>query len=260
MMKHEVIKIEHLNVLYDNHYALKDISFTVYENDYLGIIGPNGGGKTTLIKSILGLIKPHSGTIKVFGKPIQYKERLIAYVPQVGNADRTFPMTVIDNVLLGLLPKKITPFHHFSSEDLIKANKALEQVGIAHLKNRHISEMSGGEYQKSMIARAIVRNPKILLLDEPTANVDHNSRADIYELLHQLNKNMTILIVTHDTLAVSAYIKNLACLDQNLVYHGLPGDVGESIEKMYNCPIELIAHGHTPHRVVKSHEEDQHHD
>jgi zinc transport system ATP-binding protein len=259
-MNREVIKIENLSVLYGQNYALKDINLTIYENDYLGIIGPNGGGKTTLIKAILGLIPIQKGSIEIFGKKIDYKDRIIAYVPQVNNTDRMFPITVIDNVLLGLTPKRLIPFQRFTKKEKQKAYQILEQFDISHLANRLISEMSGGEYQKSMIARAVIQNPKILLLDEPAANVDQHSRFDIYELLNQLNQTMTILLITHDTLAVSSYVKNLACLDQSLVYHGTPQNSGEAIEKMYNCPIELIAHGHIPHRVVKSHQEGEHND
>lgn len=256
----KAISVQGLTVFYDQNIALNKIDLVVERGDYLGIIGPNGGGKTTLLKAILGLIKPQEGTVLIDGKPLNHAHGLISYVPQIGAVDRSFPITVLDNVLFGLLPTRPKPFHRFTKKDIAKAMETLEKLGIAHLSKRHIMAMSGGEYQKSMIARAMISDPKILLLDEPTANVDQHSRADIYDLLHDLNQEMTIIIVTHDTLAISTYVKNLACLDQKLVYHGSPALVGDAIEHMYHCPIELIAHGHTPHRVIKSHQEDPHHD
>jgi len=259
-MNRNAICIEKVTVLYDSHVALNDVTISICENDYVGIIGPNGGGKTTLIKAILGLIKPASGKIEIYGNSIEHSEQIIAYVPQIGTDDRTFPMTVIDLVLLGLLPKKVKLFHTYSKKDYLKAKDALEQVGITHLSKRRISQMSGGEYQKALIAHALVQNPKILLLDEPTANIDQKSRSEIYELLHHLNSKMTIVMVTHDTLAISSYVKNVACLDQNLIYHGVPELIGDAIERMYNCPIDLITHGNIPHRVLKEHEGGDEHD
>lgn len=248
----EVISIEHLHVYYGEILVLKDVHFNIYENDFLYIIGPNGSGKTTLLKTMLGFIKPQHGKIKIYGKALRYEDKCVAYVPQIGSIDRSFPISVIDNVLLGHLPNGLRPFFRFSKEDYNKANKALERLGIHHLKDRHISQMSGGEYQKSLIARAIVSEPKVLFLDEPTANVDHQSRSDIYELLKGLNEKMTIVMVTHDTLAVSSYAKKIACLDKTCVHYGTPTEVRETIEEIYNCPIEHIAHGYIPHRTLKT--------
>jgi zinc transport system ATP-binding protein len=260
MTTEPVIQVEKLVVSYGDEPALTDVDLTVLEGDYLGIIGPNGGGKTTLLKSILGLIRPDSGRVLVHGKPLGKTNRPLAYVPQAGTVDRAFPISVFENVLLGLLPPDPKPFHRFSTTDRKKAMEVLESLGIGHLASRPIRAMSGGEYQKSMIARAIAGDPEILLLDEPTASVDPSSRSDIYDLLHRLNEKMTIVIATHDTLAISTHVKNLACLDRTLVYHGIPEMVGDAIAATYRCPVDIIAHGHTPHRVLKTHGKDNGHD
>lgn len=257
--KKPVIHISDLSVHYGPTLAIENVCLDVYENEYLGIIGPNGGGKSTLLKAILGLIPISSGTLEVYGNNIDRRRTLIGYVPQYAALDKRFPITLLEVILTGGLPRGLSPFHKFTENDKERAFEFAKRVGIASLANRQISELSGGEFQKMLIARALAANPKVLLLDEPTASVDASSRNQIYELLAELNKNMTIVLVTHDLLAISSHVSKLACLNKELVYHGEP-ELNESIvNSLYGCPIDLIAHG-VPHRVLKEHMEGKHFD
>ena len=220
--------------------------------EYLGIIGPNGGGKSTLLKAILGLVPPSSGTVQLFGNDAGDKRAMMGYVPQFAAMDKSFPITVIEVVLTGRLKSGLSLFFKFSSNDKKTAHELLDKVGIADLSDRRISELSGGEFQKMLIARALAVNPKLLLLDEPTASVDAGSRVQIYNLLDELNKEMTIILVTHDLLAVSSQVRRLACLNGSLVYHGEPKLTESIVNSLYGCPVDLVAHG-VPHRVLKEH-------
>lgn len=248
----KAVHIENLSVYYQQTPALAGVYLDVFEGEYLGIIGPNGGGKTTLLRSILGLIPKNSGTVQVFGEIPKKKEIPIGYVPQISAIDKWFPITVYEVVLSGRLKQGLSPMHRFSKDDKNAAEELLEKVGIFGLRKRRISELSGGEFQKMLIARALAINPTLLLLDEPTASVDAASRQLIYKLLANLNKQITIILATHDLLAVSSEIKSLACLNGYLVYHGKPELSENVVNSLYGCPVDLIAHG-VPHRVLKEH-------
>lgn len=252
----KAVCIKDLSVRYGETVALEDVSFEVDEGEYLGIIGPNGGGKTTLLKAVLGLITPVSGTIRIYGKGPGQAEQLIAYVPQISALDKRFPITVQQVVLTGRINPGLSLFHKYQRSDREKVSELLELVGIYSLKDRMISELSGGEFQKMLIARALAVEPRLLLLDEPTASVDASSRDHIFSLLNELNRNMTIILVTHDLLAVSSYVKSLACINGRLVYHG-DTEINEGIvQSLYGCPVDLIAHG-VPHRVLHEHKEKE---
>jgi len=246
--------INNLSVRYGGTLALAGVSLNVKDGEYLGIIGPNGGGKTTLLKAILGLLTTAAGSIQIYGKDPGETGRLIGYVPQLTVIDKSFPITVHEVVLTGRLKSKFTLFHKYQGCDMEKADELLDRVGIYKLKDRQISDLSGGEFQKMLIARALAVNPKILLLDEPTASVDARSRDQIFGLLKELNTSMTIILVTHDLLAVSSHVRSLACLNGSLVYHGGTKLSNEVVKELYGCPIDLIAHG-VPHRVLQEHEE-----
>lgn len=250
------IHIDNLSVYYGQTPALSNVCLDVVEGEYLGIIGPNGGGKSTLLKAILGLIPISSGTVQVYGKSMEKDETPIGYVPQFSSLDKRFPITLFEVVLTGRLKQGLSPFYRFTSADKQTANELIERVGISSLANRQISKLSGGEFQKMLIARALAVNPKLLLLDEPTASVDAGSREQIYELLAELNKSMTILLVTHDLLAISSQVHRLACLNGHLVYHGEPEITESIVNNLYGCPVDLIAHG-VPHRVLKEHGEGE---
>lgn len=252
----KAVCIENLTVKYRETPAIAGVSLNVEDGDYLGIIGPNGGGKTTLLKAIIGLAPHSSGTIKVYGKKNSSHGRLISYVPQITTLDKRFPITVSDVVLTGMLNHKFILFYKYSQSDKRKADELLNKVGIYKLKERMLSELSGGEFQKMLIARALAVDPRLLLLDEPTASVDARSREQIFSLLNDLNKKMTIILVTHDLSAISSHVKTIACLNGRLVYHGATELNEEVVSALYGCPIDLIAHG-VPHRVLKDHKEGE---
>jgi len=231
---------------------LQAISLTVERGDLLGIIGPNGGGKSTLLKVILGLVKPVRGHVAVWGEPPEESSDRIGYVPQRSLFDRDFPITVLEVVRMGLLSRSrlLRPFRPSDRE---KALEALETVGMTDLHTRPIGHLSGGEQQRTFIARALVRNPSLLLLDEAFSGVDPTTQAELYELLSRLRDNVTIIMVTHDLAAISTHVEKVACLNRQLHYHGSKEIPPEDIEATYGCPVQLLAHG-VPHRVLGRHE------
>ena len=248
------IHIENLSVYYGETLAIKNICMDVNQGEFLGIIGPNGGGKSTLLKAILGLIPITSGKVQIYGKKLNKNRASVGYVPQFATMDRRFPISALEVVLTGRNKPGLSPFMKYSNTDKEISYEQLKRVGIEKLANRQISALSGGEFQRLLIARALTINPEILLLDEPTASVDASSRDQIYHLLEDLNKGMTIVLVTHDLLAISSKVRKLACLNGSLVYHGEPELNEHIVNRLYGCPVDLIAHG-VPHRVLKEHEE-----
>ena len=207
------------------------------------------------MKVLLGLISPTSGGVSVFGRnPAEHRAK-IGYVPQSSSADRQFPISVLEAVLCARLGKRLTPFFRFTKADRDFSMSLLEKVGLAALANRRISDLSGGEFQKMLIARALAVAPELLMLDEPTSNVDAASRKQIYSLLGELNKDMTIILVTHDLLAISSEVRSLACLNCRLTYHGEPSLNENTVNGMYGYRVDLIAHG-VPHRILHEHGEN----
>lgn len=250
------LKITDLSVSYGEVDALEHVSLEVKEGEYLAVIGPNGGGKTTLISSILGTVKKKHGDIRIFGEDWAKNRSLLGYVPQNSNVSRSFPITVSETVMTAFLKKGLHPFKKFTSDDREKALKYLQMLDLAPLSERNVSELSGGEFQRLLIARALASDPKMLVLDEPVSNVDPKSRETIYSLLGKLNKDgLTILMVTHDLFAVSSFVGSIACLNRTLVYHGEPKITDEISHAMYGCPVDLIAHG-VSHRVLGGHSHD----
>lgn len=248
------VMIENLFLQYGTRSVLSGVSMKVEEREFLGIIGPNGGGKTTLLRAMLGLVEPSAGRITVFGVSPRQGKHLVGYVPQFASMNRSFPITVGEVVMTGMLEPRLWPFVRYSRRDREERDRLLELVGLHRLKDRQVFALSGGEYQRMLLARALAVKPRLLLLDEPTANVDAVAQSQIYELLAELNKDITIIIVTHDLLAVSSYVGTLACLNRKLVYHG-DKELNESIiSELYGCPVDLIAHG-VPHRVLRHHGE-----
>ena len=246
----KIIKLNNIWVYYDDIPVLEDVSLQVESNDFLGIIGPNGGGKTTLLKVILGLIVPDRGKVAVLGNlPVESRSD-IGYVPQHNLFDREFPINVWDVVLMGRYGK-VGIIKRFKKEDKEIALAALETVGMINDINKQIGKLSGGEQQRVFIARALVSQPKILLLDEPTASVDSTMQTEFYELLEKLKQNMAIVLVSHDISAISVYVDKIACLNRQLFYHGSKEVGVDVLEATYKCPVQMIAHGTVPHRVLK---------
>jgi zinc transport system ATP-binding protein len=248
----EAVRLENAWVRYDGVTALEDISLSVEPGDFLGIIGPNGGGKTTLLKVILGLVKPAQGKVSVLGQPPERSRPRIGYIPQYNLFDRNFPISVRDTVLMGC-SGATGLLKRYSREDKEQAQKALETVSMLAYQDHQIGKLSGGEQQRVFIARALVSRPKLLLLDEPTASVDSAMQTGFYELLVKLKDEMTIIMVSHDISAVSVYVDKIACLNRQLFYHGSKELEAEVLEATYKCPVQMIAHGTIPHRVLKEH-------
>ncbi len=227
------VSIEHLTVAYENTQALHDVSLTIEEGEFVGIIGPNGGGKSTLVKSILGLVPIASGTIRLFGGPVKENRSAVGYVPQFAEVDRSFPISVMEVVLTAFLKGGLHPFFHYREDEKKRAFEELQRLGISRLANRQIAGLSGGEFQRVLIARALVNNPRLLLLDEPDASIDPASREHIYQLLAGLNKKITIVLVTHNHTAVSSAVTSLICLNRELIYHGTPAVPEQAYYEMY---------------------------
>ena len=250
-MAKEVVRLDDIWVHYDGIPALEGITLSVEPNKLLGIIGPNGGGKTTLLKVILGLIKPTRGKVTVMGQPPEKGRKSIGYISQYNPFDRDFPISVSDVVLMGRYGKTGL-YRRYSEEDKRAVKEALKTVDMLNYQNRQVGRLSGGEQQRVFIARALATDPKIMLFDEPTASIDSNMQAEFYELIKSLKQRMAIVLVSHDISAVSIYVDQIACLNHQLFYHGLEVSA-EALEKTYRCPIQLIAHGVVPHRVLREH-------
>jgi zinc transport system ATP-binding protein len=251
MASKELIKLEDVWVYYEDVPVLEGVNLSIDEDDFLGIIGPNGGGKTTLLKVILGLVKPSRGEVAVLGGAPERNRKFIGYVAQYSMFDRDFPINVWDVVLMGRCGK-VGLVKRFSDEDKKIALEALETVEMLDYKDRQIGRLSGGEQQRVFIARALVAEPRILLLDEPTAGIDMPMQTEFYELLARLKQRIAIVLVSHDISAVSVYVDKIACLNRQLYYHGSKEIGPEVLEATYKCPVQMIAHG-VPHRVLKEH-------
>ncbi len=249
MNKLPLLQIKDLSAGYTpDKIILKNINFKVFENDFIGIIGPNGGGKSTLLKLILGLLKPVDG--KILFNNSKSKRLKIGYLPQINSIDKDFPIKVIDVVLSGLMNGNV--FKRFSKNDKEKALDLLNKVGLKNFYNNPISKLSGGQMQRVYLCRAIINNPELLILDEPNTFVDKNFEKELYQHLKELNKEMAILLVTHDLGTISSVVKTIACVNEELHYHHT-NKISAEILKTYKCPIELITHGHIPHRVLDNH-------
>ncbi len=255
----KLIEIQNLFVGYENKpNVLKNVNLTVYDDDFLGIIGPNGGGKTTLVKAILGLIKPTEGTITFFENGEKVNSLNIGYLPQVNQIDKKFPITVFDVILSGLTPKgKI--FKRYSPEDKQKVRHVAEQMGVGNLLSRPIGELSGGQLQRVLLGRAIVDNPKLIILDEPNSYVDKLFETNFYRLLADINKKIAVILVSHDIGTIISMVKNIACVNGDLHYHAGTEISSEWLQKAYDsCPIEILGHGSLPHRVLMQHDHEKH--
>lgn len=247
----EVISAQHLWAGYDNKPVLEDINLSVEELDFIGLIGPNGGGKTTLLKVLLGLLPPTRGEVCVLGKSVKKGRQYIGYVPQSVEFDRDFPISVWDVARMGRLGKRRLLQRYTAEDDEVVAG-ALRSVDMLDFRERPIGALSGGQRQRVYVARALATEPKILLLDEPLTSVDPQVSTSIYELLGQLNERITILMVSHDMNAISSHVKTVGCLNRWLFYHGDKQLTPDMLEAAYQCPVDLIAHG-VPHRVFPEH-------
>jgi zinc transport system ATP-binding protein len=258
-MEPPIIEMENVSFAYNGQTVLREVNLAIPQGDFVAVIGPNGGGKTTLLRLMLGLLKPDTGHIRLLGRPAGRAVRHIGYVRQDVHINQSFPISALEVVLMGMRDPRRRWGHH-GAEDRREALQALERMEMAAFAKRRIGELSGGQRQRVFIARALVTRPRLLLLDEPTASIDTKGQADFYRMLKDLNQDVTILVVSHDLLVISTYVKSVACVNKRLHYHRQAEITGEMMETMYPCtveevcPVELVAHG-LPHRVLQQHEE-----
>jgi zinc transport system ATP-binding protein len=248
----EVVSLRNLWAGYGGVPVLEDVTLSVEELDYVGLIGPNGGGKTTLLRVVLGLLEPMQGEVSVMGTSAREGRWHVGYVPQSVEFDRDFPVKVWDVVRMGRLRHRRLLRSYTAGDDAI-VECALRDVAMLDQSDRPIGTLSGGQRQRVYIARALATEPRILVLDEPMAGVDPQVSASVYELLGQLNERVTILMVTHDMGVISSHVKTVGCLNRRLFYHGEKQITADMLEAAYQCPIDLIAHG-VSHRVFAEHD------
>lgn len=247
----KVIELQEVTFSYGASPVLERIALQVDEGEFLGIVGPNAGGKSTLLKLILGLLDPQSGSIRVFGKPPGEARSRLGYVAQYPSFPRDFPITVEQAVLLGRIGVRprigwlgaFSPVVYTKS-DYRAVRRALLEVEADDLQQRQIGSLSGGQLQRVLLARALVGEPRILILDEPTANIDQRLESEIFDLLKQLNSRMTILVVSHDLAFVSSYVTRVACVNRTLICHHTDTIDGQVIQDLYGENVRMVAHKH----------------
>ena len=245
-MNKTLVEIENMYAGYNGNVVLKAINLRIYEQDFLGIIGPNGGGKTTLIKTILGLLKPFSGSIVFENNRLKNH---IGYMPQTHQLDRKFPIIVSEVVESGLISdKKLSRLDRKA-----KTQEMIRRMDIENVAGKAIGELSGGQLQRTLLARAVINDPDLLILDEPNSYIDRRFESHFYELLKEINQTTAIVLVSHDVGTIISTVKNIACVNETLHYHAGTDVDGDWLEEHWACPFDVITHGDLPHRVLKKH-------
>lgn len=246
----KLIEIRGLGVKYGEHEALRDVDLDIFADDFIGIIGPNGGGKTTLVKAILKSVT-HYGII-TYSDSIKDKNKpTIGYLPQQNNFDKQFPISVSEVILSGLQKEKGL-FKSYTKADKAKAEELMAMTGISAIKDKPIGAISGGQMQRALLCRAIISDPKLLILDEPANFVDNKFEKELYEILKRLNERMAIIMVSHDIGTITSVVKNIVCVNKHVHRHESNVITAEQLDN-YNCPITLITHGDVPHTVLPKH-------
>lgn len=241
MEKNAIVTIENLSFSFSRHQVLENVNIKVDEQDFVSIVGPNGGGKTTLLKLMLGLLHPARGTILVFGKPPEAARSRIGYMPQHAYLDPQFPVSVMDVVLMGRLGHT-RRFGPYSRGDKAAAEEALKGLQMWDLRKAHFSALSGGQRQRALIARALASDPDLLLLDEPTAGLDLAVETEFYDLLKQLTRNLTVVMVSHDLGFVSRLVNKVVCVKRTVVMHPTSEITGEMINEVYGSEMKMVRH------------------
>jgi len=236
-----VIDIRGVSFSYGGPPALESIDLRIRERDFLGVVGPNAGGKSTLMKLILGLLTAQQGQVRVLGRPPRVARRQLGYVPQYPRFRRDFPISVEDVVLMGRLGSGHL-LGGYRPQDRLVATRVMDETEVLGLRRRQLATLSGGQLQRVLVARALACEPRILILDEPTANIDQRLEHDIFDLLKQLNQRMTIIVVSHDIAFISSYVDWVACLNRTLICHPTSAIDGESIQALYGEDVRMVDH------------------
>lgn len=243
MMPNTLVSFQNVAFSYNGMSVLEDVSFSIPERTFISIVGPNAGGKTTLLKLILGLLRPSRGTIEVFGQSPEKARPRIGYMPQYVQFDPSFPVTVLDVVLMGRLGKGMR-FGPYSKADRAVALEALQKLEMDSARNRPFMALSGGQRQRVLIARALAAEPELLLLDEPTANVDMAVETELFELLHTMSETITVVVVSHDLGFVSRYVQSVVCVNRRVMVHPTTAVTGEVINALYGGDVCMVRHDH----------------
>jgi len=254
MESEPILQLKNVFASYEDLEVLHDVSLTVFDKDFLGIIGPNGGGKTTLVKIMLGLLRPQHGEVKFYRGGQEINSLRTGYLPQCNTFDKKFPISVRDVVLSGLHSNHPV-FHRFGKADKSLTSQILEMLDLSDYADRAIGELSGGQRQRVLIGRALICQPEVLVLDEPATYIDQSNQEKLYELLGRINCNCAIVLVSHDIGTVLRNVRNIACVDRLVHYHPVSEVDEKTLESSFGCPFQLVAHGHVPHRVLEEHQE-----
>jgi zinc transport system ATP-binding protein len=250
-MNPSALELREVSLAFRGMPVLERVNLTVQPGHFIAIIGPNGGGKSVLLRVIAGLLKPDEGVVRVLGRSPANARGQIAYVPQYAAFDFDYPIRAIDVVLMGRL-RRGTLMGRFSAKDRELAEAALEEMGVGHLAQRQVGKLSGGQLQRVLIARGLAVDAPVFLLDEPTANLDASIVNDFYARLGRLQGERTVILVSHDIGIISRYVQSVACLNRRLHYHDTREISRELIEEAYGCPVDFITHRHT-HLVLDDH-------
>ncbi len=248
-----LVSLHDVSVAYDGCEALHGVDLEIDQHDFLGVIGPNGGGKTTLVRAILGTV-PYKGEIRMAPELFRGKERLIGYMPQLSEFDRSFPISLLEVVLSGLQGRRGF-FARYTRHDRERAMELLAGAGLGEAARRPIGEVSGGQMQRALLCRAVISDPRLLILDEPANFVDNKFENDLYRMLRTLNERMAIVMVSHDLGTISGVVKEIVCVNRRVHRHR-SNIVTEEQLRNYDCPIRLLSHGHVPHTVLEHHPGD----
>lgn len=247
-----LISLRDVSVRYDDFIALESVNLDICADDFTGIIGPNGGGKTTLVKAIVGML-PHTGTIELSPALFDGKKRLIGYMPQQTHFDRSFPISVRETILSGLQSDHGF-LSRYTKRDRLKVDELIEMAGIGEIADRQIGEISGGQLQRTLLCRAIIMQPRLLILDEPANFVDNRFENELYAMLRELNDRMAIVMVSHDLGTITSVVKSIVCVNRTVHRHNSNIITEEQLQN-YNCPLQIISHGDIPHTILEHHKE-----
>ena len=245
-----IIRLRDVGVRYEGVVALEHVTLDIFSNDFVGIIGPNGGGKSSLVKAIMG-ITPHTGAIDFDQSIMHGGKPHIGYMPQITTFDKAFPISVEEVVMSGL-QREHGMLRRYTNEDRKRVREVLELTSLNDLSKRAIGELSGGQQQRVLLCRAIISNPKVLILDEPTNFVDNRFENELYNLRHHLSERMAIVMVSHDIGTISSVVRSIVCVNRHVHRHD-SNIITEEQLRNYNCPIQLISHGNIPHTILGEH-------